>query len=186
MDDLIQLANYIKERNQTELRISELIDRPAAIGHIGEYIASKIFHIKLEESASHKGSDGFFEDGQLKRRSVNIKWYAMREGLLDINADASGRPDFYLVLAGPKSAQMTSKGAPRPWVVESVFLFDASDLASRLLESGRKLGVAASVAQSFWEEAEIYPRQQSKLLELSPDQRRLLELFSEKTRKISA
>lgn len=186
MDELIQLANYIKERNQTELRITELIDRPAAIGHIGEYIASKIFHIDLEESASNKGSDGFFREGALKGRSVNIKWYAMQQGILDINADVSGRPDYYLVLAGPKSAQMTSKGAPRPWVVESVFLFDSKDMVSRLLSSGKKLGVAASVAQSFWDEAEIYPQQKCKLLELSDDQRRLLELFSEKTKKISA
>ena len=186
MDELIQLASYIKERNQTELRIMELINRPAAIGHIGEYIASKIFRINLESSASNKGSDGYFDEGALKGRSVNIKWYALREGILDINAEASGRPDYYLVLAGPKSAQMTSKGVPRPWVVESVFLFDANTLVERLLSSGRKLGIAASVAQAFWEEAEIYPQQRSKLIELSDDQRRLLELFSEKTKNIFA
>lgn len=182
MDDLEVLANYINERNQNERRITDLIDRPAAIGHIGEYIASRIFQIDLKAAANNKGSDGNFKEGALKGRSVNIKWYAMREGTLDINADASGRPDYYLVLTGPKAKQMTSKGASRPWVVESVFLFDARDLVSRLFVAGRKLGVAASVAKSFWEDAEIYPRQQSNLLELSDDQRHLLELFSEKTK----
>jgi len=184
MDDLKVLANYINERNENERKITALIDRPAAIGHIGEHIASKIFHIKLEEMANNKGSDGKFKDGELKGCSVNIKWYAMREGTLDINADASGRPDYYLVLAGPRPAQMTSKGVPRPWVVESVFLFDANALVERLLSSGRKLGVAASVAQAFWEEAEIYPNQGSKALILSEKQRSLLALFSKTTKNV--
>ncbi len=186
MDDLEVLANYINQRNENELLITKLIDRPAAIGHIGEHIASKIFHIDLELLANNKGSDGCFTDGQLKGRSVNIKWYAMREGILDINADATCRPEYYLVLAGPKAKQMTSKGGPRPWVVESVFLFDANTLVDRLLSSGRKLGIAASVAQAFWEEAEIYPQQRSKLIELSARQRDLLKLFSDKTKKVFA
>ncbi len=184
MDDLEVLANYINQRNENELLITKLIDRPAAIGHIGEHIASKIFHIDLESLANNKGSDGCFTDGQLKGRSVNIKWYAMREGILDINADVTCRPEYYLVLAGPKAKQMTSKGVSRPWIVESVFLFDAKELASRLLSSGRKLGVSASVAQAFWEEAEIYPNQVSKAFILSEEQRRLLALFSKTTKDV--
>ena len=99
MDDLIQLADLIKKRNSLEHEITELIRRPAQIGHIGEYIASRIFHIALEESASRKSIDGRFSDEPLKGCTVNIKWYAMREGLLDITPGAP--PDYYLVLAGP-------------------------------------------------------------------------------------
>ncbi len=96
MDDLTQLADLIKKRNLLEREITALVGRPAEIGHIGEYIASRVFHIALEESASHKSIDGRFRDGPLKDRTVNIKWYARREGLLDITPDAL--PDCYLVL----------------------------------------------------------------------------------------
>lgn len=183
MDDLTQLADFIKERNQTERKITDLIRRPAAIGHIGEYIASRIFNIDLEESASHKGSDGYFQDGDLKGRSVNIKWYAMRQGLLDINPD--GLPDYYLVLTGPESKNMTSKGAVRPWIVEAVFLFKADELIPQLEEAGVKIGIAASVKKQLWDSAQIYPHQTSNLLILTEEQRRLLALFSEKTKDVS-
>lgn len=177
VDDLKQLADFIKERNLLERKITALINRPATIGHLGEYIASKIFHIALEESASHKSSDGCFRDGLLKGRAVNIKWYAMREGLLDITPDAL--PDHYLVLTGPKSNEVTSKGRVRPWIVVAVFLFDAHDLVTRLQASGVKMGIASSVAQQLWEEAEIYPNQRNTALILSGEQRKLLASFSD-------
>ena len=86
-DELARLADLVKRRNALECEITELIARPASIGHIGEFIASRIFNISLQHSASSKGIDGHFNDGTLKNRSVNIKWYAMREGLLDITPD---------------------------------------------------------------------------------------------------
>lgn len=101
MNNLEQLAELIRKRNALEREIKALIGRPAAIGHIGEYIAATVFDIALEESATQKGIDGHFTDGPLKDRTVNIKWYARREGLLDITPD--GLPDYYLVLTGPKS-----------------------------------------------------------------------------------
>lgn len=179
VDDLTQLADFIKKRNLLERKITALINRPAAIGHLGEYIASKIFHIALEESASHKSSDGCFGDGLLKGRTVNIKWYAMREGLLDVTPDAPP-PDYYLILAGPKSNTMTSRGRVRTWVIEEVFLFNAHDLVTRLRASGVKIGIASSVAQQLWEEAEIYPNQRNTGLILSEEQRKLLASFSAK------
>jgi hypothetical protein len=57
-DDLVRLADLVRERNALELAISALISRPAAIGHIGEFIASRIFGITLEQSASARGIDG--------------------------------------------------------------------------------------------------------------------------------
>ena len=105
MDDLKQLAKLIDTRNQIEREITALVGRPAAIGHIGEYIASRVFNIALEESASHKSSDGYFREEPLKGHTVNIKWFAFQEGLLDITPESL--PDYYLVLAGLKSGTMT-------------------------------------------------------------------------------
>ena len=76
MDDLVQLAGLIRRRNQLEQEITALIQRPAQIGHLGEYIAAHIFDIMLEQSAAHKGFDGRFTDGPLQGRTVNVKWYA--------------------------------------------------------------------------------------------------------------
>ena len=121
MNELSKLAQLIKQRNQTETEITALIDRPAQIGHTGEYIASKIFNITLQESASFKGSDGFFSTGNLANKSVNIKWYAKLEGILDININSL--PDYYLVLAGPAPQKMNSRGEVRPWLINGVYLF---------------------------------------------------------------
>jgi len=178
MDDLIQLAKLIDTRNQTEREITALIGRPAAIGHIGEYIASRVFNIVLEESASHKSSDGYFSDDSLKGKTVNIKWYAFQEGLLDITPESL--PDYYLVLTGLKSGTMTSRGRIRPWTIEKVFLFDAQSLVDELKLAGVKIGIATSVRQHQWEKAEIYPADRNNLFQLSQVQRDTLALFRSK------
>jgi hypothetical protein len=177
-DELERLAELVKKRNALECEITELIARPAAIGHIGEYIASRIFHIALEDSASRKGIDGHFTDGALKDRSVNIKWYAMRERLLDITPEFL--PDYYLALIGPRPTVMTSRGRTRPWLIESVYLFNSGALMGNLRSRGVKLGVACSVAQSLWEQAEIHPNQKCPDLVLSPQQRQQVMLFGAK------
>ena len=130
MNNLSQLAELIKTRNQVETQITALIYRPAQIGHLGEFIASKVFDIELDESAARKSIDGHFKQGILNGRSVNIKWYAKQEGLLDITP--SSLPDFYLVLTGPKSAAVSSRGKPRPWLIQMVYLFDAEKLMIKL------------------------------------------------------
>ncbi len=175
MDDLKQLSILIDARNQNEREITALIKRPAAIGHIGEYIASQVFNIVLNESASHKGSDGYFCDEPLKDHTVNIKWYAFQEGILDITPEFL--PDYYLVLTGRKSSRITSHGQVRPWTIEKVFLFDARLLADDLKQTGVKMGIAASVRRQLWEKAEIYPADQNEALHLSQGQRDALELF---------
>lgn len=176
MDELTQLAGLIRSRNSLEREITALIGRPAQIGHIGEYIASRVFHIVLEESASHEGIDGRFSDGPLKNHTVNIKWYALREGVLDIAPNAL--PDYYLVLTGPKSAAMTSRGQVRPWVIESVFLFEARTLVEELKCRGVRIGEASSVREAAWAKAEVYPAQGNAALVLSEAQRAALALFS--------
>ena len=176
MDDLIHLAKLINTRNQTEREITALIGRPAGIGHIGEYIASKIFNINLEQSASHKSSDGYFIDEPLKGKTVNIKWFAFREGILDITPVSL--PDFYLVLTGQKSGVMTSLGRVRPWTIDSVFLFNAQSLVDELNLAGVRIGTATSVRRHQWEQAEIYPESRNRLYQLSQSQRDALGLFN--------
>ena len=175
MDALERLAQAIMERNAVERRIAGIIGRPGLVGHVGEYIASEVFHITLEDSATQKGIDGRFASGPLRDKSVNIKWYAKREGLLDINPDHL--PDFFLVLAGPKTAAASSRGTARPWRVSSVFLFDSHELIEALHRRGVKIGIATSVANHLWEEAQIYPEGPSNILPLSQEQRGKLALF---------
>ena len=56
--ELTQLATLLAERNLVDGRIAQLIDRPVERGHIGEWIASRIFAIDLHPSAVHAASDG--------------------------------------------------------------------------------------------------------------------------------
>jgi hypothetical protein len=48
MEDLSTLAALIKAKNMRGQDISDVLQRPAQIGHAGEYIASRIFGIELE------------------------------------------------------------------------------------------------------------------------------------------
>ncbi len=177
MDELAQLADLIKARNQIAEEITSIIRRPALVGHVGEYIASKIFAIDLEDSASEKSLDGHFTTGPVRDCSVNIKWYGKREGILNITPDAL--PDFYLVLTGAKSSAVASRGKTRPWSIKSVYLFDASGLVLVLRKRGIKIGTATSVIQDLWRGAEIYPSQKNDNLILSESQRELLALFNQ-------
>ena len=177
-DDLEQLASLLARRNAIDEEIAALINRPAIMGHAGEWIAQKIFGLTLEESAARKGFDGWFADGPLARKTVNVKWYGKREGLLDINPD--GVPDYYLVMTGPKAAARTSRGQTRPWVITEVFLFDAPTLVEQLREQKRRLGVAAFVRQHEWEAARVYPAAApSAPLTLTDAQREALKLFAD-------
>jgi hypothetical protein len=175
MNDLVRLAELIRQRNAVERKITTVIGRPVTTGHLGEFIASKIFRIRLADSASKKDIDGQFRDGPLVGRSVNIKFYPKHDGLLALSPDTSS--DFILVLAGPKSPAASSRGQFRPCVIESVFLFDTAVLVASLKRRGVKFGPATSIRQHYWEAAEIYPLQRSNLLVLSEEQRLLLALF---------
>src|SRR5690242_4625709 len=129
--------------------------RPMTSGHLGEWIAAQVFDIELEESAVAAGIDGRFRSGPLRGRTVNVKWYLKREGLLDTTESTA--LDYYLVLTGPTSAAGSSRGTTRPWCIEAVFLFDAPQLRSEQVMRGVKLGVASSVIKQQWAAAEIYP-----------------------------
>ena len=53
--DLERLAELIHQRNENEIEVTRIIGRPAQIGHVGEYLASAIFNIALEVSATTAG-----------------------------------------------------------------------------------------------------------------------------------
>lgn len=175
MNNLVQLAELIKEKNLVDGKIASILGRPAQVGHAGEYIAAAIFGIQLHRSASHASSDGIFLQGPLAGRSVDIKWYLKHEGILDLNPTTP--PDYYLVQVGPKSAPASSRGAVSPWGIESVYLFDAYQILGVLRPRGIKLGIATSVASELWTSAEIYPVQRSHMLTVDEVQRQHLALF---------
>lgn len=176
MSDLEGLSALIKKRNTLEREIARIIGRPGLPGHIGEYIAARIFSIELEESASRRSIDGRFRDGALAGKTVNIKWYAKQDGLLDITPAAL--PDYYLLLAGPRSAPMGSRGGTRPLSIDLVYLFDARVLIDELMSHGVKIGIATSVRTRYWEAAEIFPRQNNSLLILTEGQKDQIRLFA--------
>lgn len=175
MDSLKELVQLLKERNAIDDKISSIITRPALTGHIGEYIAGHIFNIKLHTEANHRGSDGIFASGILKGKSVNIKYYGKEENILDINAKEL--PDFYLVLTGDKGNEVYSKGKTRPFVIKSVFLFDAKKLVDKLTIRKVKIGVATSVTSFMWDEACIFPKE-NEILTLTEEMKHLLYNFS--------
>ena len=177
-DELRRLALLIKARNAIENAIADTIGRPAHPGHIGEFIASRIFDIVLPESAVNKGSDGYFRNGPLAGRSVNIKKNSLHQGLLAVRPDAL--PDHFLVLAGPKAQPVSTRGTAQPWVIEFVFLFDAHALVQQLNERGIKINEATSVRQELWREAEVYPSPNNPALQLTDAQINMLEMFRDR------
>jgi len=175
MEKLSRLSQAVRLRNEAEQEIAQVIGRPGLIGHVGEYIASHIFGIALQESAAHKAIDGVFASGPLQGRTVNIEWYAKLESVLDVSPAAE--LDYYLVMTGPEAPGASSRGVTRPWLISYVFLFDARVLVAALRERGVQIGVATSVAKRLWEAAQIYPVQRNSDLVVSVEQRHLLGLF---------
>jgi hypothetical protein len=177
MKKLERLAEFIHAKNKIDDEIAEIIGRPSLIGHVGEYIASEIFKIELEQSAVEKGIDGRFTQGLLKGQTVNVKFYAKRENLLDINPNHL--PDYYLVMTGPKSAAVSSRGTTRAWVILGVYLFNSQKLMNELKNRNVKIGIATSVISKLWNEAEIYPNQSNNIIPLSEEQVQQLRLFGQ-------
>jgi hypothetical protein len=175
MTDIPRLADLLRSRNTVEVRIAALIEQPATIQNVGEHIAAAIFGVGLEESAKRRGSDGRFTRGPLAGYTVDIQWHIKHDGLLHIKPDSL--PDYYLVLAGPKVTVSAARSLSSPWVIETVYLFDAHELINALRERKVQVGTGTSVTGPLWERSEIYPRQVSARLPLSHEERSLLALF---------
>jgi hypothetical protein len=170
-----RIARLLRERNAIDAEIAVLTGRPMTSGHLGEWIASHVFDIELESSAVAAAIDGRFRSGPLAGRTVNIKWYLKREGMLDTSE--SDRLDYYLVLTGPPSAAVSSRGAIRPWCIDAAFLFDARQLRAEQIERGVKRGVASSVIKRQWTAAQVYPVASNPLLTIRSPQVAMLQLF---------
>jgi hypothetical protein len=173
---LARAAALLRKRNAIDAELARLIQRPMTSGHLGEWIAAQVFDIELEASAVAAGIDGRFRSGPLLGRTVNIKWYLKREGLLDTTESTA--LDYYLVLTGPPSAAISSRGTTRPWCIEAVFLFDARQLRSEQIMRGVKRGVASSVIKQEWTAAEIYPSATNIQLTVTSQQAGQLKLFA--------
>jgi hypothetical protein len=167
--EIERLAGLIQVKNAADLAIAQLIGRPCLPGNIGEFVAAKVFGIRLMDSGAHPGYDGVFEEGKLAGRNVNIKTYSRQEYILDISPHPC---DYYLVLTGPPG-----QARIRPWVIDSVFLFDREHLLATLIARGVKIGIASSLRKSDWEAARIYPSGRTPQLQLSDHQLGLLSLF---------
>lgn len=174
-DSLARVAALLRDRNAVDAELAWLIQRPMTSGHLGEWIAAKVFDIELETSAAAAGIDGCFRSGPLQGKTVNVKWYLKREGMLDTTE--SPALDYYLVLCGPPSTAVSSRGSTRPWRIEAVYLFDARQLRSEQIARGVKRGVASSVIQQQWTSAEIYPSPVNPRLAVTPQQAQQLQLF---------
>ncbi len=175
-EELRRIADLLEKRNRLDSEIAARIGRPMTSGHLGEWIAAEIFDVELEASASAAACDGYFRSSPLQGRSVNVKWYLQREGILDLTSPLM--PDEYLVMTGPASAATTSQGGTRPWRIDSVYLFDAIGLRDDLLARGIKVGTASSVRAALWAQAEIYPKPVNPRLLLREDQVEALKLFA--------
>jgi hypothetical protein len=174
-DHVEQIARLLIERNAIDDAIAGIIHRPMTSGHLGEWIAAQVFDIQLEPNATAAAIDGRFRSGPLHGQTVNVKWYLKQEGLLDISDSAA--LDYYLVLTGPRSAALASRGAIRPWRIDHVYLFHAPSLLAEQRTRGVRAGTAASVRKSRWDAAEIYPVASNPQLPLSERQTALLGLF---------
>ena len=175
MDELTYLAQLIAERNTIDAKIAQIINRPAEKGHIAEYLASRIFGISLHSNAAHAGSDGAFTGGPLAGRTVNVKYGAKHDGLLDINS--ASVPDYYLVIVGPKTQPVSSVGSTLPFVIETIYLLDGPAVILDLQQRRIRMGPATSVKSALWTPAEIYPVQRNPVLVLSEEQRSQLARF---------
>jgi hypothetical protein len=183
MTELERLAALIHRRNEIDAEMALIVGRPPHAGHIGEYVASAIFGIDLHPSAVTKAHDGFFRNGPLAEKSVNIKYGSRRDGMLNLvqSSEPADHPDFYLVLTGPTIGAVSSKGLTAPWVIHAVFLFDSRALLENLTSRGIRPGVATSVRKQLWEAAMVCPDANNLALELTDTQRAALTLFRGET-----
>jgi hypothetical protein len=175
MSNLPRLAELLKARNTVESNMANLIGHPVNIGTVGDYIAIAIFGITHEELTTHKIIYDRFSYGPLVGHTVDVQWHTRREGDLNLKTDIP--LDYHLVLTGPKAGVNTARSLVNPWVIESVYLFDAKELLTALHERGVQIGPRTSVIAELWDRAEIYPSQHNKRLILSQEQRQLLALF---------
>lgn len=180
MSELKKLSRLIRQWNEIEAEIFELIGYPGTISNIGEYLAEQVFGVDLEKSKTQRAFDGKFTQGNLSGRTVNVKIARERERFIDWRDDAL--PEYFLILTGSRRQSGKSVKRSRPILVTNVYLFNVKETRKNLHSRGvippHGERVQASVTNDQWDEAEIYPKQTSQLLTLTPRQKQMLSLFS--------
>jgi hypothetical protein len=175
VDEVERIAELLRARNAVDTLIADVTNRPVTSGHLGEWLAFRIFGLAPAVHAAVAGLDGTFSGGPLDGRTVNVKWYLKRDGLLDITDTA---PDYYLVMTGPMAPAVTSKGTTRPWCIDEVFLFETERLTAELRDRGVAIGPATSLRAVQWAAAQLYPDANNPALALDERQQGLLRLFA--------
>lgn len=177
MDEKVtQVAELVRQRNAIDEQLATLIGRLPIMGHLGEWVAIRIFDLESAATATQRGWDARFRGGPHAGRTVNVKFYGKGQGILDLHETFP--PDFYLVLVGPRGTATSSRGASRPTVIEWVHLFDARKVHEDLQGRGRKIGIASSVRRQLWDASEIYPADNPDVLPLSAEQREAVVSFA--------
>lgn len=178
-DELVHLADLIRTRNAAAKSIATFVNRPATIGELGEFIASRVFDIQPDPTGAAKGISGHFTAGKVRGKNVSVKWYGRHEGLLAIKEDPL--PDFYLVMTGPKGGAEDPGRLVLAWSIDYVFLIGAQALTQELLKRGVRITETTSVREEDWDKCEMYPESRCPYLTLTDKQRAMLKLFSSKS-----
>lgn len=175
MPDLPRLAELLRARNTVESNIANLLQCEVDLNIVGEQIAASIFGIRFVPATAPGQSAGVFTCPTLAGKTVEVRWYLRREGILNIHTDPA--PDYTLVLAGPKFDPSEARALVDPWIITSAYLFHMPELFNMLRTRGVRIGPRISVNSHLWEQAEIFPSSPNSALVLTNEQLRLLQLF---------
>lgn len=176
---LRRAAELLRKRNGIDAELAQLIGRPPLPGHLGEWVAQEVLGVVLEKAANVTAIDGRFGPSAppgLVDKTVNVKSYGLREGILDVTDDE--QLDYFLVFTGPKATTVSSAGGTRPWRITNVYLFDAHALRDDRLARGIQGGTGSSVRSQLWQNAEIFPETYNGIYPLNDAQREGLRLFA--------
>ncbi|UWZ39777.1 hypothetical protein Drose_17060 [Dactylosporangium roseum] len=173
-EDLRQLAELLRARDELDFKIAEVTGRSARRGDVGEFIAAQVFDIELAMTATQPGHDGRFRSGPLHGATVNVKMYGEAVAGIDLSPHPC---DYHLVLSGPRRPAGVVRH--HRWCIAAAYLFATGRLFEQLNERNVKIGIATSIRKSDLEAARIFPDAgPTPPLSLSAKQRALLSLFS--------
>lgn len=171
--ELQQLVRLLRERDELDARITRIVGRSARPGDVSEFVAARVFDIRLAVNTVQAGHDGMFRSGPLSGQTVNVKLYGDARAGIDIGSHPC---DYYLVLSGPP--RFSAKVAPPRWSISAVHLFETDHLLRTLRGRGTRVGIATGIRRADLEASQIYPETgELAPLQLTDHQHRLLKLF---------
>lgn len=173
--ELRQMAGLLRARNAIDDVIATITDRPVNPGHLGEWIAARIFPSNSSSRPLPGPSTAAF-DRSCRGRGGEREVVRQARGCAGHDGAFVSR---LLPRADRSALGRTHLTRYHPPTHDRVGLpFPAAKLAETIRDTGLKLGIATSVRNALWDAAEVYPEQCNPELPLSPQQRHLLALFS--------